>query len=186
MYRASRVLFGTEPRNDPMLADAYTGFWFDQARARRGVIDWREAAGIAGAAVLRRPVGQQIGHIVLSDGLGGTIEAHSTLRGLIAGTLSARRWDCGILVPGVRCLRSATPPQVIGASGVLRLTQPLTRGDGARAIQQSLVALGFMAGAIDGIYGPQTAHAVRAFQASAGLVADGEVGALTRKALGIG
>ena len=186
VYRASQVLFGTEPRNDPMLADAYTGFWFDQARASGSMIDWREAAGIAGAAVLRRPVGQQIGHIVLSDGLGGTIEAHSTLRGVIAGTVSARRWDCGILVPGIRYLRSETPPPVIGADGVVRLTQPLTRGDAIRVIQQRLIALGFMAGTIDGIYGPQTAHAVRAFQASKGLVADGEVGALTRKALGIG
>ena len=82
-YRASRVLFGTQPRNDPMLADAYTGFWFDQARASGSMIDWRVAAGIAGAAVLRRPVGRQIGHIVISDGQGGTVEAHSTLRGVV-------------------------------------------------------------------------------------------------------
>lgn len=184
VYRASKILFGTEPRHDPMLADAYTGYWFEQARAGGNMIDWREAAGIAGAAILRRPVGQQIGHIVLSDGRGGTIEAHSALFGVIAGSLSNRRWDCGILVPGIRYLRNEASPQVSAATDVVRLTQPLTQGDGIRVIQQRLAALGFMTGSIDGIFGPQTAHAVRSFQARQGLVADGEVGPLTRKALG--
>lgn len=184
VYRASNILFGTQPRNDPMLADAYTGHWFEQARAGDNMIDWREAAGIAGAAVLRRPVGRQVGHIVLSDGRGGTIEAHSALLGVVAGSLSNRRWDCGILVPGIRYLRSEASPKVSAAAGVIRLTQPLTQGDGIRIIQQRLAAQGFMTGGIDGIFGPQTAHAVRSFQARAGLVADGEVGPQTRKALG--
>ena len=90
-----------------------------------------------------------------------------------------------MLVPGIRYMRREAPLRLVGASGLIRLTQPLTRGDAVRAVQQRLIALGFMAGAIDDIYGPQTAHAVRAFQASEGLVADGEIGALTRKALGI-
>ena len=37
----------------------------------------------------------------------------------------------------------------------------------------------------DGIYGPQTAHAVQQFQNAKGLVADGEVGPATFKALKI-
>ena len=182
---ASGILFGTEPRNDPMLADAYTGYWFQQAQASGSMIDWRDAAGIAGAAVLRRPMGGQIGHIVISDGRGGTVEAHSRLQGVIAGTLSDRRWDCAILVPGVRYLRSDVPVPVNAGTDTLRLTSPLTRGDSVRAIQQRLVALGFMAGDVDGIFGPQTAHAVRMLQAHKGLVADGEVGRLTWKALGL-
>lgn len=186
VYHASGILFGTEPHNDPMLADAYTGYWFQQAQASGSMIDWREAAGIAGAAVLRRPMGGQIGHIVISDGRGGTVEAHSRLQGVIAGTLSDRRWDCAILVPGVRYLRSDVPVPVSAGTDTLRLTSPLTRGDSVRAIQQRLVALGFMAGDVDGIFGPQTAHAVRMLQARKGLVADGEVGRLTWKALGLG
>lgn len=45
-------------------------------------------------------------------------------------------------------------------------------------------ALGYRAGRIDGIYGPQTA-AVEAFQMSEGLVPDGEVGTRTASGPGV-
>lgn len=185
VFQASGVLFGTEPRNDPMLADAFTGFWAQQASAAGALIPVEEAAGIAGAAVLRRPRPGAIGHIVLSDGRGGTVEAHSSARGVVADTLSGRRWDHGILVPGVSYLLSETPVLLKPASSTLRLTQPLTRGDTVRRVQRALAKRGFAPGSADGVYGPQTAHAVRLFQASAGLVADGEVGSRTLKALGL-
>jgi peptidoglycan hydrolase-like protein with peptidoglycan-binding domain len=50
-------------------------------------------------------------------------------------------------------------------------------------IQKRLAALGFAPGIADGVYGPQTAAAVELFQASKGLVADGEVGPVTLAAL---
>ena len=50
-------------------------------------------------------------------------------------------------------------------------------------IQQALAQLGFKPGALDGIWGRQTASAVRAFQTSKGLEADGVVGPLTLGAL---
>ena len=188
VYQASKVLFGTEPRSDPILADAYTGYWWQQAQASAGsMIDWRDAAAIPGAAVLRRPVSGQIGHIVISDGRGGTVEAHSRRRGVIADTLSDRRWDCGILVPGIRYGRADVPVKLSTvAVDTLRLTSPLTQGDRVKAVQQRLVELTLMVGRVDGIYGPQTAHAVRRFQAHQGLVADGEVGRATLDALGLG
>lgn len=185
VYQASGVLYGTQPLNDPMLADAYTGYWAQQAQAGGHTISVSEAAGIAGAVVLRRPRQGAIGHIVLSDGQGGTLEAHSSLRGVIAGSLSGRRWDAGILVPGIRYFRAAEPVDLGPVPETLRLTNPLTRGDGVRSLQTRLQALGFAAGTVDGVYGPQTAHAVRQFQASKGLVPDGEVGRITWKALGL-
>ncbi|CAN7713332.1 peptidoglycan-binding domain-containing protein [Variovorax sp. LjRoot290] len=187
VYQKGKILFGTEPRTDPMLADAYTGFWLQQARSTEGsLIDLRDAAGIPGAAVLRRPMSGQIGHIVLSDGRGGTIEAHSRLRGVIAGTLSDRRWDCGILVPGIRYTRSDEPVDLKPVmEGTLRLTTPLMEGDRVRHLQQRLRELGLMVGEADGIFGPQTAHAVGIFQMRSGLVSDGEVGSQTRAALGL-
>lgn len=183
VFQASGVLYGTEPSDDPMLADAFTGFWAQQAIAGGHLISVQEAAGIVGAAVLRKPRQGEIGHIVFSDGKGGTVEAHSTLRGVIADTLSGRRWDAGILVPGIRYLRSDVPPTVQPAAHVLRLTDPLTRGDAVLALQKRLKALGLAVGKSDGIFGPQTAHAVRLFQASKGLVPDGEAGPTTLRAL---
>ncbi len=50
-------------------------------------------------------------------------------------------------------------------------------------VQKALAALGFDPGKIDGIDGPRTQKAVRAFQAHATLDIDGKVGTNTRKAL---
>ena len=124
---------------------------------------------------------------MISDGQGGTVEAHSKLRGVIADGLSDRRWDCGILVPGIRYARNDVPVALSAAPvNTLRLTTSLTQGERVKAVQQRLAKLQLLVGQIDGIYGPQTAHAVRSFQARAGLVADGEVGRATRAALGLG
>jgi peptidoglycan L-alanyl-D-glutamate endopeptidase CwlK len=53
-------------------------------------------------------------------------------------------------------------------------------------VQERLKALGFPPGAIDGDFGPGTAAAVKAFQLSERLLADGVVGARTAAALGFG
>ncbi|MDG0854904.1 peptidoglycan-binding protein [Pelomonas puraquae] len=52
-------------------------------------------------------------------------------------------------------------------------------------LQQALAARGFSPGDVDGAYGPHTAAAVHAFQLSQGLLADGEAGDKTLKALGL-
>jgi hypothetical protein len=186
VFQASGVLYGTRPRNDPMLADAYTGYWAEQSRADGQQISVQQAASIEGSLVLRRPIPGATGHIVLSDGRGGTVEAHSTARGVIESTLSGRRWDTGILVPGIEYLLSDQHVTLKEPPAVLRLTQPLTAGKSVRKVQERLAALDLAVGRIDGIYGPQTARAVRQFQDSAGLVPDGEVGPQTRTALGLG
>lgn len=53
-----------------------------------------------------------------------------------------------------------------------------------REIQTLLAAKGFDPGPADGIFGPRTTAAVIAFQQQEGLLADGVVGPLTRRALG--
>ncbi len=50
-------------------------------------------------------------------------------------------------------------------------------------IQKALAAKGFDPGALDGVWGRRTSAAVRAFQTSKGLLADGVVGPKTAKAL---
>ena len=60
---------------------------------------------------------------------------------------------------------------------------PGDRGSEVRALQRTLVWLGYSPGAIDGIYGPKTKHALEAFQTRSKLAADGILGPKTLAAL---
>lgn len=55
--------------------------------------------------------------------------------------------------------------------------------NGIVEIQEALLRKGFMPGEVDGVWGRRTIAAVKAFQESVGLTADGIVGPLTAKAL---
>jgi hypothetical protein len=171
---------------DPAMADAYTGHWARDAGAigRRITVD--EAANTPGAAVLRAPTAGVIGHIVISDGKGGTVEAHSTRRGVLEDRLSGRRWDYGVVVPGIQYTAGKNglpvePPRQV----IYRLTTPPMTGSVVKQIQRSLNDLGYNPGGIDGVFGPMTRAAVTGFQIVKGLVADGEVGARTARALNV-
>ena len=61
-----------------------------------------------------------------------------------------------------------------------------SRGDEVRRIQTKLKSLGFFDGAVDGIYGIKTQSAVRRFQKSVGITADGVAGNKTLLYLGLG
>ena len=66
---------------------------------------------------------------------------------------------------------------------MLYLRSPMTRGDDVTDLQQRLGSLGFDAGYVDGIFGPDTERAARDFQANQGVTADGVVGPDTVTAL---
>jgi N-acetylmuramoyl-L-alanine amidase len=66
---------------------------------------------------------------------------------------------------------------------LLFIAQPMLRGDDVSTLQHQLNQLGFDAGRVDGIFGPATERAVRAFQRNAGILADGVCGPATRDAL---
>lgn len=55
--------------------------------------------------------------------------------------------------------------------------------DDLDGVQKALSKLGFDPGKIDGVDGPNTQKAVRAFQAHASIGIDGKIGPQTRKAL---
>lgn len=185
VFQASGILYGCNNNTNPILADAFTGFWHRDATSLGRSIDVESAASIPGAAVLRIPQPGLIGHVVFSDGEGGTVEAHSSSTGVVRRKLSGRRWDTGILVPGIAYTPVSDPRPVPQPLLVLRLTHPQMQGTLVREVQRALKAKGFNPGRIDGIYGPNTVAAVNAFQLSNGLVPDGEVGAETARALGI-
>nr|WP_249116631.1 N-acetylmuramoyl-L-alanine amidase [Bacillus safensis] len=74
-------------------------------------------------------------------------------------------------------------------SGIIKVTKPLTKGAGVKALQEALAAVyyypdkGAKNSGIDGYYGPKTANAVNRFQSMHGLVADGIYGPKTRAKL---
>ncbi len=61
-----------------------------------------------------------------------------------------------------------------------------SRGEEVRQIQNKLKSLGFFNGTIDGIYGVKTQSAVRNFQKSVGITADGIAGPKTLLYMGLG
>lgn len=185
VFQATGKLFGCRPRNgDPDRVDAYTGFWGEDARSLGTVVSVGQAAATPGAFLLRLPR-SAIGHVAISAGGGKTVEAHSRDKGVIEGGVAARRWDMGILVPGIDVSQPAAPLPVPAAGIVLRVKEPRMTGKLVRDVQRALAAAGINPGPIDGDYGGQTAAAVRVFQMRKGLAVDGEVGKLTAKALGV-
>jgi hypothetical protein len=185
VYQSTGVLFGVEPQNNPTLADAFTGYWASQSTNSEARVSIEDAARIPGALVLRIPSSSRTGHIAISDGKGGTVEAHSTNRGVIEHMIDGRRWDIGVLVPGVEYFLNEQPVEIQQPAMVFRVTQPLMRGETIKKIQRALKNAGYLPGSIDGIYGPQTVDAVQEFQIDNGLVADGEAGMDTLSLMGL-
>lgn len=60
-----------------------------------------------------------------------------------------------------------------------RLLRKGVKGEDVKELQKKLTEVGFYIGTIDGSFGPATDKAVKAFQSSKGLVADGIVGPAT-------
>lgn len=63
------------------------------------------------------------------------------------------------------------------------LLQQGNEGAAVTAVQERLVELGYWMPAVDGVFGPQTRHAVVALQKAAGIARDGIVGPVTERAL---
>lgn len=186
VYRVTGTLLGTMPKDDPVRADAWTGHWADDSRRFDCRIPVVDAIHTEGALLLRIKRGGRHGHIAFSDGKGGTVEAQSAAKGVTEARAAGRRWDTGVIVPGVVYVQSDDPePIEPPARNILRERHPFMRGPRVRAAQERLAALGYPVGPVDGVYGGQTAHAAELFQRDKDLVVDGEIGPVTAAALGI-
>jgi N-acetylmuramoyl-L-alanine amidase len=102
------------------------------------------------------------------------------------GALRAFQQERGLLVDGL--VGPNTWEELVEAGyalgdRVLYLRRPILRGDDVRALQRRLNILGFDPGREDGMFGDQTAQAVRDFQRNVGLHSDGIVGPTTLEAL---
>jgi len=186
VYQATQKLFGCRPKNGhPDQVDAYTGWWAEDARKVGNEIAVSVAAATPGAFLLRVPEAGVNGHVVICAGDGKTVEAHSTKRGVIEGSVEGRRWTTGVLVPGITVSEPEAPEPPKRPGFVLRVKTPRMKGEIVREVQRRLTKLGYSPGPIDGIYGGQTAAAVQAFQMAKRMLVDGEVGSATAKALKI-
>jgi N-acetylmuramoyl-L-alanine amidase len=192
VYQVSGRLYGCdEDSGNPASAKAYTGYWRTDADSLGKRITVEEARRTAGAFILRVPT-TATGHIVVSDGKGGTIEAMGKAYGVRRGPVSGRVWDFGILVPWISY--GAAPAQQTGPLHpeepppsetvlVLRRNDHMTPDPRVEALQRALAASGHDPGPIDGEFGPLTETAVYEYQAENKLFVDGEVGPETGRAL---
>jgi peptidoglycan hydrolase-like protein with peptidoglycan-binding domain len=131
------------------------------------------------------------GHIGVYIGNGKVIESGGTNIGVVLSKLTApasnKKWTNWGKMADVDYTNTTTPKQPDPSScwlgRYLKIKAPYMRGEDVEQVQQALKSSGFDPGAIDGIYGPYTERAVKAFQAKKGLVVDGIVGPDTTKTL---
>lgn len=189
VFQTTGLLLGcTDNGALPARADAYSGAWARDAAQSDLRIGVGIAKATAGAVLVRKPAPKAIGHVAFSRGDGTTVEAHSTLRGVIVGEVDGRRWDLAMRLPLVDHPAPAEGADVFfqpPAGLVLRETFPPMEGALVERLQTALKAAGFDPGTIDGVFGPHTEAAVRAYQLVHGLVPDGEAGSATLRALGL-
>ncbi|MDO7833827.1 peptidoglycan-binding domain-containing protein [Sphingobium sp. HBC34] len=184
VYQTGGFLYGCiDNDGNPATTEAYTGAWQRDSEKIGHRVSIAEAIETVGAILLRYPPAPgTMGHIVVSDGAGGTVEAMGKAHGVCEGKVTGRVWDTGVLIPGFTYSRNApvsfTAPHILYAIG-----RPDMKPDIVKAIQKALIAAGFDPGPVDGIYGHNTAAAVAAFQTVKGIIVDGQVGKQTARRL---
>lgn len=113
-------------------------------------------------------------------GIHGTDDPASIGRAVSHGCVRMQNWAVEQLYPLVPIGTEVSITGQVFTGRVLFLGE---RGADVRLVQEILRTLGYYRGVPDGIYGPLTQAAVRAFQRDRGLVPDGIVGPLTYDAL---
>ena len=187
-FQATGRLYGCISNTaDPAVADAYSGAWVRDALD--GLLDRTtqlESNSIAGAVLIRTPPAPgKMGHIAITDGQGGTVEAAGVNLGVRRDRIEGRLWHYIVKVPGLTYTSTGYVAPVKPLPYLLTLETPCVRSALVRAVQRALRDKGVDPGKIDGEYGPHTVAAVEAFQAMNRLVADGICGPRTAKKLGI-
>jgi N-acetylmuramoyl-L-alanine amidase len=139
----------------------------------------REGDRSAAVADLQARLGR-LGFEVASAELGGTFGAGT--RAAVRAFQQRRGIDVDGIVGPVTWRELVESSWSLG-DRPLRLSQPSMRGDDIRQLQSVLNALGFSAGKHDGIFGPQTASALRDFQRNLAIDEDGMAGLETIRAM---
>ncbi|MBS1500998.1 MAG: peptidoglycan-binding protein [Bacteroidetes bacterium] len=185
-YQTFGILYGCDNnQGNPHTYETYSGHWARDAKVLGHIVTVEQAKATPGAAILRFAGSGEVGHIAVSDGNGGTVEAHGKIDGITNSVVDGRRWDMGILVPGVTYKPNPIMPFRPPSITIYRLMYPYMVSPDVGRIQAALKKRGFETEDMNNIFGENTLRAVKLFQDSVGLNPDGEVSALTAAALDI-
>jgi N-acetylmuramoyl-L-alanine amidase len=135
--------------------------------------DVAEIRSILAGLDLLPPANGSDGRGLFDPAVEHAVRAFQQRRGLITD---------GVVGPATyRALRGAS--YHLGSRPLAHLISSPVHGDDVFALQERLTELGYDSGRPDGVFGPQTEHALRNFQRDYGLVVDGICGAATVRAL---
>ncbi len=130
------------------------------------------------------------GHIGIYIGNGYSIEPHGLNFGVVKTKVNERDWTHWCKCRYIDYIIEETPakPTPLHYDFGTRLLKyekgkPMPSGDDVRNVQKRLVELGLNPQGTDGIFGKNTASAVKAFQSARKIEADGIVGSVTRSKL---
>ncbi len=140
------------------------------------------------------------GHVGVYIGGGYAVEARGFNYGVVKTKVSQRPWSYWYQCPYIDYIDGTPvepspspetpaptpiPSPIPGNARLLRYKkgQKMLRGEDVTTVQTRLVELGFNPGKIDGVYGPVTEAAVKAFQTAAAIEVDGIVGPITQSKL---
>lgn len=147
----------------------------DACRRAGTLMDTGTARKTRGALLFRIDEAPGRDHVAISLGDGRTVEARGVAYGVNTFSSAERPWTHAGLIPGLG------KDGLSGSNKSLLLTG--SRGEDVRRVQRRLQTHGFEPGPADGVFGPRTESAVRAFQRAKSLTVDGIVGPQTRAAL---
>jgi len=187
VYQEAHILYGcADNAAAPTLAASDLGAWRRDVFNIGQLIPVGDAVATPGALLLRHGPASGFGHIAVSDGGGGTVEARGQAYGVVIHTAQGRHWDAGVLIPHI----AYEPPNPVvryhPPNSLYGVGWPNMDGEIVAAIQRALAAQRLDPGPIDGVFGASTAVAVAGFQAMTGIVVDGQVGVETAHALSVG
>jgi peptidoglycan hydrolase-like protein with peptidoglycan-binding domain len=142
-----------------------------------------QLTGYYGSATREAVIRFQVDNDIEADGIVGTRTREALFGSSTSKYYPNNSW---------RVLPSSSPSQEFSDEGLgsvqvsyAQVLQPGSRGLEVEELQRELRRRGFNPGSIDGSYGLQTQEAVRRFQDSRGLFADGVAGSRTLEALGL-
>lgn len=131
------------------------------------------ADGICGTSTVNAIKNFQASHGLIADGVCGV----STFDAINIDAEAFMAGDKSVIAKESRNTTSISSN--IDTSNLGNVIKFGMRGEDVADLQRKLIARGFMSGVADGICGDNTVAAIRNFQASAGLEADGVAGVLT-------